>query len=77
MMDAVEIVMKIAMAYSIDHRIIRENWHVCVNVHDDLRTKLAHEPLLIWFFVPILHANKYQDNDFWQMMLQALAIVRW
>lgn len=32
-------------------------------VPDDLRTKLAHEPPSIWFFEPVLRANKHLDSD--------------
>lgn len=75
MMDVAEIVMKIAMVYLSSHRIVHANWNVCANVPDDSRTKLERVPLLVWFFVPILRANKHPGNDFWQKMLRALAIV--
>lgn len=53
------------------------NLCVCVSVHDDLKTTLEHELQLVWFFVPILHANIHLDIDFWQTIVPAHSTVRW
>lgn len=78
--DAVEIVMKDATARLLNPRAMAAfhvNLSVCVDVHDDWRTKLVREPLLISSFVLILHANKRLDNGSLQMNFPALAIVHW
>lgn len=64
MKGVAKIAMKNVMANSACFPVNRVKSSVCVDVHDDLRTILGHEPRSISFFALALRVNRHRDNGF-------------